>query len=131
MDLAGLIIAGISAMGTLIQAYYSAKDQNKRIPPSTVKAAEKRANTPLKVGAKRVRAVIDDELLHTLNAEVHAHQRNLLAVLKDKTADQAVKEHQIQTAEREICRVLRQIKKYNDQTLPTERLKKLWTSHGC
>ncbi len=131
MDLAGLIIAGISAMGTLIQAYYSAKEQNKRIPPSTVKAAQKRANTPLKVGAKRVRAVIDDELLHTLNAEVHLQQRNLLAVLQDQTSPQAAKDRQIRAAEREICRVLRQIKKYNDQALPTERLKKLWTSHGC
>ncbi|NMH60352.1 hypothetical protein [Alteromonas ponticola] len=131
MDFAGLIIAGISAMGTLIQAYYSAKEKNKNIPPATVKAAEKRANTPLKIGTKKVEAVIDDELLHTLNAEVYQHQQNLLAVFKDDKADRKAKERQIRAAEKEICRVLRQIKKYNDQTLPTQRLKKLWTSHGC
>ncbi|MCW8109336.1 hypothetical protein OPS25_12575 [Alteromonas ponticola] len=131
MDLAGLIIAGISAMGTLIQAYYSAKDKDKSIPPGTVRAAEKRGNTPLKIGTKQVEAVIDDELLHTLSAEVYTHQQNLLRVLKDKAATQAAKERQIQAAEEEICRVLRQIKKYNDQALPTQRLKKLWTSHGC
>ncbi|MGH1381404.1 MAG: hypothetical protein ACRAU9_10715, partial [Shewanella xiamenensis] len=73
MDLAGIVVASLSALGSLVQAYYSAKVANKNVPEKIIKNAEKRAAEPLKIGAKQVDDVIDDHLLAVLNNEIEKH----------------------------------------------------------
>lgn len=78
MDIAGLVVSGVSALGTLIQAFYTAKSSNQKISKREITKAENRASKPLIIGAKQVGDVIDEELLLTLSREIEDHQKALV-----------------------------------------------------
>jgi hypothetical protein len=78
LEIAGLAVAGVTALAAIIQAYNAAKAANKNISKASLKKAQERANSPLKVGVKTVAEVIDDELLETLQSEIEKQNRNLL-----------------------------------------------------
>ena len=75
MDVAGLVVAGISALGTLVQAYYARRDDQRQVKGSTIKKAKTRAAVPLKTGTKVISQVIDDKLLNAMNATLSRHQQ--------------------------------------------------------
>ncbi|MGI2081680.1 hypothetical protein [Shewanella putrefaciens] len=131
MDLAGIVVASLSALGSLVQAYYSAKVANKNVPERTIKNAEKRAAEPLKVGAKQVDDVIDDHLLAVLNNEIEKHNSILIEAFRTENITQEDMSTQVENARVQICKVLSEIMRFNKGKLPTERLKKLWVSNGC
>lgn len=131
MDFAGLVIAGISALGTLVQAYYSARQNRSQVSHSTLKKAAERASTPLKTGTKVVDNVIDDALLKALSEEVLACNQRLIDAIVDKNLSEARRVVAVEDARAQICRVLSQIRQFNEGTLPTRRLEKLWASHRC
>ena len=54
IEVAGLVVAGVAALGTLVQAYYAARGANKSVSQTTIKQAEERASEPLKIGQKKV-----------------------------------------------------------------------------
>ncbi|MFT4805714.1 MAG: hypothetical protein ACI9YE_002937 [Psychroserpens sp.] len=131
MDLAGIVVASLSALGSLVQAFYSAKSANNKVSESDIKQAEKRASEPLKVGAKKVDDVIDDHLLLVLCNELDKHNSNLAEAFRENDiydSDTAIK---VEKARVQICNVLSEIMRFNEGKLPTQRLKKLWASNGC
>lgn len=131
MDLAGIIVASLSALGTLVQAYYSAKVTNKGVPERTIKKAEKRAAEPLKIGAKQVDNVIDDHLLAVLINETEKHHAILIEAFRAENVTDEDMSTQVENARVQICKVLSEIMRFNNGKLPTERLKKLFASNGC
>lgn len=131
MDLAGIIVASLSALGTLVQAYYSAKVTNKDVPEKTIKKAEKRAAEPLRIGAKQVDNVIDDHLLAILINEIEKHNSILIEAFRAENVTDEDISTQVENARVQICKVLSEIMRFNNGKLPTERLKKLFASNGC
>ncbi|MBC3764792.1 hypothetical protein [Neptunicella marina] len=131
MDIAGLVVSGLSALGSLIQAFYTARAEHKNVSKSTLRKAKKRAEQPLKIGTKQVESVIDDVLLQTLLAQIEQHNQQLIAVLQNKTLDDVQQGIQVEKARAQVCKVLKQIKQFNNNQLPTKRLQALWQSHRC
>ncbi len=131
IEIAGLIIASIGAMGTLVQAYYSAASSNRSVNKSKIKQAEERAQKPLKIGQKKVAEVIDPDLLKKLQIEIQAQTKQLISALRsnDISAEERLKE--VEAAKKEICRFLKQVLYFNDGVLPTKRLQNLWESNRC
>ncbi|MGL1957880.1 MAG: hypothetical protein OCD00_11265 [Colwellia sp.] len=131
MDLAGLLISGVSALGSLVQAFYSAKSSNKSIDKSAINKAEKRALSPLKVGTKKVEDVIDEELLTTLSIEIDKHNKSLIEAFRSEHMTEAEHAIKVEMARTQICKVLSEVMRFNEGSLPTKRLEKLWASNRC
>jgi hypothetical protein len=131
MEVAGLIVAGISALGTLIHAYFAAKDSKKNVQKSIIKQAKGRAEEPLKTGAKRVSQVIDDNLLIAIQSRVEDQCRKLIWAIESMDISEPELEQIVAQSRREICRFLSQVMEHNAGELPTKRLKDLWESHRC
>ncbi len=131
IEIAGLAIAGVAALGTLVQAYYSAKSANKDINKATLKKAEERASEPLKVGFKKVAEVIDDDLLESLQNEIEKHNRKLIAAFQSPRATSEEREELVEEARLQICKFLSEVMRFNEGNLPTQRLVKLWSSNKC
>ena len=131
IEIAGLAIAGVAALGTIVQAYYSAKKADKDISTAKLKKAEERASLPLKTGIKKVAEVIDDELLETLQAEIEKHNKNLIKAFKTPSVRDSERELLVEAARMQICRFLFEVKRFNQDRLPTKRLEKLWSSNKC
>lgn len=131
MDIAGLVVSGVSALGTLIQAFYTAKSSNKKISKREITKAENRASKPLIIGAKQVGDVIDEELLLTLSREIEDHHKALVNAFSNSELTVSEKEVIVESARIQICKFLGEVKNFNNDQLPTERLKKLWESNRC
>lgn len=131
MDIAGLVVAGISALGTLVQAYYARRGDQRQVKNSTIKKAEARAAIPLKTGTKVIRKVIDDDLLTAMNDSLSRHQESLIQAFQDEQLNESQRAVKVEQARAAICLTLQQIKHFNNQSLPTRRLEKLWASNRC
>ncbi|MFA0408770.1 hypothetical protein AB4505_11350 [Vibrio splendidus] len=131
MDIAGLVVSGVSALGTLVQAFYTAKSSNQKISKREITKAGNRASTPLKIGAKQVGDVIDEELLLTLSREIENHHKALVNAFSNSELTASEKEVIVESARIQICKFLGEVKNFNSDQLPTERLKKLWESNRC
>lgn len=129
MDLAGIVVASLSALGTLVQAFYTAKGRN--VAESKIKSAQKRASEPLKIGVKKVNDVIDERLLATLCFELERHNTNLIDAFRSTDITQADTQVKVTEARAQICKVLATIMSFNEGSLPTKRLEKLWASNRC
>ncbi len=131
MDLAGIVVSSLSALGSLVQAFYTAKIANGKIAKDDIKRAEKRASEPLKVGTKKVDNVINDQLLAVFYEKLKKHQCNLVEAFRSDDISKAKTEVKVEEARAQICTVLSDIMRFNKGQLPTERLKKLWSSMNC
>ncbi|TOP74557.1 hypothetical protein CGH09_22325 [Vibrio parahaemolyticus] len=131
MDIAGLVVSGASALGSLVQAYYAAKGSNSKVSKKVITKADVRASTPLKVGAKKVADVIDEELLLALSREIEKHHKALVSAFTNSALTDSEKEIIVESAKMQICKFLGEVKSFNNDKLPTERLKKLWESNRC
>ncbi|KJG38303.1 hypothetical protein UA32_10875 [Photobacterium angustum] len=131
MDIAGLVVSGVSALGTLVQAFYSAKSSNQKISKREITKAENRASKPLIIGAKQVGDVIDQELLLALSREIEDHHKALVNAFYNSELTVSEKEIIVESARIQICKFLCEVKNFNNDQLPTERLKKLWESNRC
>lgn len=131
IEIAGLVVAGVTALGTLVQAYHTAQTNKKSISPRHLKKADKRANEPLKVGAKRVAEVIDKELLEALQDEIENRHKKLIRAFRSADVSEVDREKQVEAARQQICRFLYQVIKFNAGKLPTKRLENLWVSNRC
>jgi len=131
IEIAGLVVAGVAALGTIVQAYYSAKAANKDISKTRLRKAEERASSPLKIGVKKVAEIIDDELLETLQYEIEKHNRSLIKAFQTPEVSDSEREKMVEAARIQICRFLSEVKKFNEGKLPTKRLENLWSSNKC
>jgi len=131
IEIAGLAIAGVAALGTLIQAFYSARATNKNISKTSLKKAEERASVPLKIGVKKVAEVIDIKLLETLQNEIEKHNQKLIKAFQSSEVTDSEREEMVEDARSQICRFLSEVMNFNDGNLPTKRLEKLWLSNKC
>ncbi len=131
IEIAGLVVAGVTALGTLVQAFYTARAKNKGVSRASLTKAERRARAPLKVGAKRVAEVIDRKLLETLQYEIENRHRKLIEAFRSDKISERERERQVEAARRQICRFLEQVLKFNADRLPTRRLENLWVSNRC
>lgn len=123
--LANLFVSSISSISSVVQAYNSSS-----MTAAKIKKAERRIETPLKTGGAKVSQIIDSNLLNVLSTKADQEARELIIEIS-KTDDVELTKQLIGVATERLCFYLQQIKKYNNDELPTERLKKLWLSHGC
>ena len=131
IEIAGLVVAGVTALGTIVQAFYTARAKNKPVSRTSLKKADARAGEPLKVGAKKVAEVIDRELLEVLQGEIETRHRQLIAAFRSEDVSEIEREKQVEAARQQICRFLGQVRKFNAGKLPTRRLEDLWLSNRC
>ena len=129
IEVAGLVVAGVAAMGTLVQAYYAAKGANKPVSQTTIKQAEERASEPLKIGQKKVAEVIDPDLLKALQREIDSQNERLIHALSSHDVSDNEKDKAVEAARLQICHFLKQVLNFNDGVLPTKRLQNLWASN--
>lgn len=131
IEIAGLVVAGISAMGTLVQAYYNAKSAKKNVSRTKIKQAKERASEPLKIGQKKVAEIIDVNLLQALQQEIESQNNRLIHVFSSKGVSEKEKEREVEAARLKICHFLNQVMNFNEGELPTKRLQNLWASNRC
>lgn len=130
-EIAGLVVAGVTALGTIVQAYYSSKAANLDISKTKLRKAEERAGFPLKVGVKKVAEVIDDKLLEALQCKIDMHNKKLIRAFQSPEVSDTERERMVEEARIQICSFLLEVKRFNDGKLPTKRLEKLWASNKC
>ena len=130
-EIAGLTIACVSALGTLVQAVYTAKLVNKDVSDATIRKSEERASDPLKTGIKRVSEVIDKDLLEILQNEIETQMKKLIETFRSSSITDEHKTYEVEEARIAICKFLSQVMKFNDGYLPTKRLQNLWASNKC
>lgn len=124
---ANLIVATLSAMGTLVQAYASITSPDKQ----KVRASKKRASKKLSRGGKKVAEVIDPNLLECFSVKIQKEYIELYNVLASDSSSLPEQKVAISRANKNICFYLTNIKEHNKGSLPTKRLKKLCQSHNC
>jgi hypothetical protein len=125
LALANLLISSISAASSVVQAHNSNK-----VNPSDITKAQKRIDDPFKRGGSKLASVIDNKLLEALANKAHKEAQELIHNIKNQEDIDIVQNH-ISEANSRVCFYLNQIKNHNKNELPTERLKKLWSSHVC
>ncbi|MEJ6122968.1 hypothetical protein MT390_13960 [Vibrio sp. 2-Bac 85] len=123
--LANLFVSSISSISSVVLAYNSSTMTDAKI-----KKAKTRIDTPLRIGGAKVSQLIDSKLLGILSSKAEQEARELIIAIS-KTDDVELIKQLIDEATNRLCFYLQQIKQYNNDELPTERLKKLWLSHGC
>ena len=96
IEIAGLVVAGVTALGTIVQAFYTAREKNRKISRASLKKAEA-----------------------------------LIEAFRAETGNETEREKQVEAARQQICRFLKQVRKFNAGQLPTKRLKDLWVSNRC
>ncbi|MEH6467957.1 MAG: hypothetical protein V7722_10025 [Porticoccus sp.] len=131
LEIAGLAVAGIAALGTLVQAFYVAKSTNTEVKKSVIKKAELRASEPLKIGAKAVSEIIDEELLSVLQREVDIQKKKLIEAIRSSEISNEERDRIVEESRKQICQFLSDVKRFNGDSLPTKRLEKLWLSNQC
>ena len=130
-EVAGLAIAGITALSAVVQAYYVTKSANSTISNSVLLKAEKRASEPLKIGVKKVAEVIDEVLLASLQKEIDAQNQKLIEAIRSPSITESERSLRIEEARIQICKFLSEVRRFNSSDLPTKRLEKLWSSNQC
>lgn len=131
IEIAGIAVAGLSALGALVQAYYVAKANNKSVSKSKIKKSKERANKPLKIGAKKVSETIDDKLLKVLKVNIEEQHTKLIHALQSTSISNSERERSVEETRNQICYFLTKVKEFNDGVLPTKRLENLWLSNKC
>ncbi len=131
IEITGLAVSGVTALGTIVQAYYSAKAGNKDISKTSLRKAEERAEKPLKIGIKKVAEVIDDKLLEALQSEIEKQNKKLIKVFTTSGTSDSERERSVEEARGQICGFLIEVMRFNEGRLPTKRLENLWSSNRC
>ena len=130
-EAAGLLIAAISALSSMIIAGINARRERREVRKERLKELENRAQTPLKIGGKQLEKVIDDNTLKALTSRIQSSVNELNEVLGDKNASGTDREIALAKARKEICQALSQIRSLNNNELPTKTLWNYWKSHQC
>ena len=130
-EAAGLLIAAISALSSMIIAGINARRERREVRKERLKEFENRAQTPLKIGGKQLEKVIDDNTLKALTSRIQSSVNELNEVLGDKNASGTDREIALAKARKEICQALSQIRSLNNNELPTKTLWNYWKSHQC
>jgi hypothetical protein len=130
-EAAGLLIAAISALSSMIIAGINARRERREVRKERLKELENRAQTPLKIGGKQLEKVIDDHTLKALTSRIQSSVNELNEVLGDKNASGTDREIALAKARKEICQALSQIRSLNNNELPTKTLWNYWKSHQC
>ncbi len=131
IEIAGLAIAGLSALASLIQAYYTARADNRKVSERRIRESRQRAEKPLKIGIKKVSEVIDPDLLTALKDQIEGQHKKLICALRSAEISAAERECAVEEARGQICYFLAKVKAFNDGVLPTKRLENLWLSNDC
>ena len=130
-EAAGLLIAAISALSSMIIAGINARRERREVRKERLRELENRAQTPLKIGGKQLDKVIDDNTLKALTSRIQSSVNELNEVLGDKNASGTDREIALAKARKEICQALSQIRSLNNNELPTKTLWNYWKSHQC
>ena len=131
LEAAGLLIAAISALSSMIIAGINARRERREVRKERLRELENRAQTPLKIGGKQLDKVIDDNTLKALTSRIQSSVNELNEVLGDKNASGTDREIALAKARKEICQALSQIRSLNNNELPTKTLWNYWKSHQC
>lgn len=125
LGLANLFVSAISAASTVVQAHSS-----RKVNATMITSAQKRIDEPLKQGGAKLVPVIDKALLEVLTNKALKETQELINNIQSQN-DPDIIENYIVEAKSRVCFYLNQIKKHNENELPTERLKKMWSSNAC
>jgi len=131
LETAGLLIAAISALSSMIIAGINARQEQREVRKERLKELENRAHTPLKIGGKQLEKVIDYDTLKTLTNRIQSSVNELNEVLGNKNVSDTEQEIALAKARKEICQALLQIRSLNENELPTKTLWNYWKSHQC
>jgi hypothetical protein len=131
LEIAGLTIAGVTALSAVVQAYYAAKSAKKDMNNTVLRKAKERASKPLKTGVKRVAEVIDEKLLAVLQHEIETQNEYLIEAFRSSNCSEAERSQRVEEARMQICRFLSEVRRFNNDSLPTKRLEQLWSSNKC
>ena len=131
IEIANIAVAGLSALGALVQSYYAAKANNTNVSKSKIKKSKERADKPLKIGAKKVSEVIEEKLLLVLKYKIEEQHTNLIHALESTSISDTDSERSVEEAKNQICYFLKKVKEFNEGDLPTKRLENLWLSNKC
>jgi hypothetical protein len=130
---AGMLIAGISALSSVVQAYKAARDIGRDIEKEEIEKLVSLRKVSDKA-SKQLAKVISSDLLDDLLGNVEREQKRLSDILTDPNSARPKKDRVADEADMEICDNLRRIKRYNGGVLPDihgEDLYKVWQSHSC
>jgi hypothetical protein len=125
LGLANLFVSAISAASAVVQAHSS-----RKVNTTDIIKAQKRIDEPLKQGGAKLVPVIDKAFLEVLTSKALKETQELINNIRSQNDPDIIQNH-IAEANSRVCFYLKQIKKHNENELPTKRLEKLWSSHDC
>lgn len=128
VEIAGLVISGISALASVVEAWRSAQKIGEKLTPKQIDDAD----LPLPgVEASELGRVINEGILNTILANIETARGRLKEALKDPSNSNQAKDHEVKIAAATICAELARIRQLNAGVLPSKELKELWISHNC
>lgn len=136
MEIATLIISGISAMANIIQAWKTSQNAGIEMAdieeisqvPST--SPDNTTYTP-SASATAMSHVIDSNILQSMLDNINAEKERLGEALTDRSNSNQEKDRAVGIASSLICSELSRIKSLNGGRLPGSDLEALWLSFGC
>jgi hypothetical protein len=137
LDVVTLIIAAISAMANVVQAYKSAKEMKRGLSAKEIDSIAKESEEIIE--AKYYHKGEMDEIYNCVDAEtllviwnvIEEAEERLKKALKDPANSNQEKDKEVRIAGATICAELRRIKTLNQGKLPHTELERLWKSFDC
>ena len=131
IEIAGLVIAAISALSSVIQAREAAREKHAELTAEQI-------DTALQVGPPDLESsevsvlnqVIPPDLLQTMEENIEEAINRLERALKDPANSPQTRDQEEAIAKSIICSELARIRRLNDEALPGQ-LANLWVVFKC
>ena len=135
---ASLIISGISALASVVQAWKAGRELSESYIEETLESSSSSSSASLEElstltpsASAHAIAVIDPSLLDVMLFNVEKERENLKDALIDEANSNQERNRAVKIASSRICGELKRIKDLNAGVLPTEELKQMAVSFGC
>ena len=126
IEITGLVISGISALASIVQAWKAARKEEKELTVDQVELAAI-PKTPV-IEEKEIvllSKAIPDEILEAILENINKAKKRFADAIKDPACNKQCEDKEHEIAASEICGELQRIKHLNNHKLPQD-LEKLW-----
>ena len=131
VELAGLVISGISALASVIQVWRATRDAGIELTTEQLaKAAEPKPTTLEHDEIAALSQVISDDILDAILGNIEKAKKRFTDAIDDPACNKQCEDAEEEIAASTTCAALQRIKRLNNRQLPPD-LESLWIQFQC